>query len=151
MTWLYTWGRSNNAEQLPLTLYNNTWFGSEGTALNYRGEVTMDNNLFFNNDWTGVEGRDGNIGFAVIVGTGKTNTTVFTHNSMLYNGPSVTFAVDSAGSHVRGNIVAGQCFGMIQNDGSHIQTMTNRQNHTKIQHNWAFDSPKASFRFDDSA
>lgn len=151
MTWLYTWGRSNNDEQLPLTLFNNTWFGAEGTALNYRAQVTVDNNLFFNNDWTGVEGRDGSIGLAVIVGTGKTNTTVFTHNSMLYNGPSVTYAVDSAGALVKGNIVAGQCFGMIQNDGSHIQTMTKRQNHTRIEDNWGFDSPKGSFRFDDAA
>jgi len=151
MTWLYTWGRSNNDEQLPLTLFNNTWFGAEGTALNYRGQVTVDNNLFLNNDWTGVEGRDGSIGIAVIVGTGKTNTTVFTHNSMLYNGPSVTYAVDSAGALVQGNIVAGQCFGMIQNDGAHIQTMTKRQNHTRIEDNWGFDSPKGSFRFDDAA
>jgi len=151
MSWLYTWGRSNDDEQLPLTIFNNTWFGAEGTALNYRGQTTVDNNLFFNNDWTGVEGRDGAIGMAVVVGKGKINTTVFTHNSMLYNGPSVTYSVDSAGALVRGNIVAGQCFGMIQNDGSHIQTMTARQNHTRIESNWGFDSPKGSFRFDDAA
>jgi len=151
MSWLYTWGRSNDDEQLPLTIFNNTWFGAEGTALNYRGKTTLDNNLFFNNDWTGVEGRDGNVGMAVIVGTGQVNTTVFTHNSMLYNGPSVTYSVDSAGALIQGNIVAGQGFGMIQNDGSHIQTMPARQNHTRIDSNWGFDSPKGSFRFDDSA
>ena len=45
--------RSMHKTNWPFLLHNNSWFGSEGPALRYRGsQLTITNNAFINNDWS---------------------------------------------------------------------------------------------------
>ena len=46
--------------------------------------------------------------------------------------------------------IHGQCWGLIQNDGSRVQFQGRAQSHGTIVRNWVHSSPKYGIRFDDS-
>ena len=70
----------------------------------------------------------------------------FEYNSLEYNGVSAGYRVDGPYATVKGNLFTGQCYGMIQNDGSAVQTSATAQTGALIEDNWAADSPKGAFR-----
>lgn len=46
------------------------------------------------------------------------------------------------------NHFVGQCYGVIQNDGSQVHMYIPLQTNVYLENNWSHDSPKNGFRFD---
>ena len=119
---------------------NNEFFGADGAAFEYDGENTIiENNLFGYNDWSGYRWT--------VISNGVGDN--FVRNTLAYNGASTGYRPWGT-PHVELNHIYGQCWGMIQNDGSGIQFQRRAQSHGTINRNWVHSSPKFGIRFDDS-
>ena len=73
----------------------------------------------------------------------------FIRNTVRYNGASSGYLLGGRGKNrVELNHFHHQCWGRIQNDGSHVQTQIKAQANTLLTQNWIHDSPKYALRFD---
>jgi len=129
-----------------LTFFNNTFFGTDGAVLEFSGlNVTLANNLFEFNDWTAANMvyQSGGIGTIISNGIGD----VYVRNTLRFNGASSGIRPGLL-PKVRLNHLHHQCWGLIQNDGSHVQTTTGPQTHALLEQNWVHSSPKYGLRFD---
>ncbi|CAL4079397.1 unnamed protein product [Meganyctiphanes norvegica] len=125
-----------------ISVINCTFVGSEGVSLIHDGlNNYIHNNLFWWNDWTGQDDRNG----GTIKGWGR--DTEFSSNTMWYNGATSGLRVGFSPT-VKRNHIIGQCAGKIQNDGSGIQIQAAGQSGAFVSHNWVHDSPKHGLRFD---
>ncbi|CAL4079245.1 unnamed protein product, partial [Meganyctiphanes norvegica] len=125
-----------------ISVINCTFIGSEGVTLIHDGlNNYIHNNLFWWNDWTGQDDRNG----GTIKGWGR--DTEFSSNTMWYNGATSGLRVGMSPT-VKLNHVIGQCAGKIQSDGSGLQIQAHQQTGATVSHNWVHDSPKHGLRFD---
>ena len=121
---------------------NCSFYGSEGPALQYNGNnMVVHNSEFVYNDWVG----QGNLGTVMDKGSGE---SVFSQNTLYYNGVAHGLRYTGRGSDFTLNHIEGQCWGKIQQDGASIQVSTGAQNGINISYNWIHDSPKKGIRFD---
>ena len=133
-----TWGA--------FTFYNNSFYGSDGLALSYWGKnVTIENNLFEYNDWTGANMVKAGGGLATIKSFSIYD--VFQRNTLRFNGASVGIRPGEYPT-VRLNDISKQCWGVIQNDGAGVQLTRKPQNYSRLEFNWIHDQPKYGLRFD---
>ncbi|PFX27256.1 hypothetical protein AWC38_SpisGene8026 [Stylophora pistillata] len=129
-----------------LTVFNNTFLGTDGAALEFSGlDVTLENNLFEYNDWTAANMvyRSGGLGTVISNGIGD----IFVRNTLRYNGASSGIRPGLRPT-VRLNHLHHQCWGIIQHDGSHVQLQIKSQTHAILQQNWVHSSVKYGVRFD---
>ena len=95
-----------------LTIFNNTFFGTDGVALEFSGlDVTLENNLFEYNDWTAANMVHSSGGLGTIVSNGIGD--VFVRNTLRYNGASSGIRPGLRPT-VRLNHLHHQCWGIIQ-------------------------------------
>lgn len=95
-----------------LTFFNNTFFGTDGVALEFSGlNVTLDNNLFEYNDWTAANTVYASGGLGTIVSNGVGD--VYVRNTLRFNGASSGLR-PGLRPIVRFNHLHHQCWGLIQ-------------------------------------
>ena len=129
-----------------LTFFNNTFYGTDGVALEYAGaNITVENNLFEYNDWSAANMKTASGGLGTIISQGAGD--VFVRNTLRFNGASAGYRPGLKAT-VRLNHFHHQCWGLIQNDGSSVQTTTGSQTNALLENNWAHSSPKLGLRFD---
>ena len=128
-------------------LTNNTFYGTDGLALEYSGTRTLlQNNLFEYNDWTVTNRQRANGGLGTVVSNAVSDQ--FIRNTLRYNGASSGYRPNRRNANVTLNRVHHQCWGIIQHDGAGIQFQRGAQMHGVLQKNWVHSSPKAGLRFD---
>ena len=126
--------------------FNNTFYGSDGVALNYNGaNVRLHHNLFTYNDWTGANSRTGTGGIGTIISRSRDDTLF--RNTLYNNGDSHGLR-PTPYCNTTLNRIIGQCFGRQSNDGAGMQVTIRPQNGAQVHQNWAHDSPKYGIRFD---
>jgi len=161
-----------------LNFINNVWYGCDGSPIIYGGQsVNFINNLFKENDWSNANAVKHSGGMATLRNIGypaKCKTLrpgsldkstrpakpkidgpkiecnlreEFRRNTLEDNGSTAGLR-PAKHTTVILNEVSGQCWGMIQNDGSGIQVKINPQPHTVTSYNWIHDTPKFALRFD---
>ena len=129
-----------------LEFFNNTFYGSDGVALEYSGvNVTVQNNLFEFNDWTCANMKRAMGGMGTVVSHGLRDK--FIRNTFRFNGASAGIR-PSAQPQVMLNHIHHQCWGIIQHDGAGVQTRVGPQTNAILQYNWVHSSPKYGLRFD---
>lgn len=95
-----------------VTVFNNTFYGTDGAALEFSGlNVTLENNLFEYNDWTAANTvyKSGGLGTIISRGIGD----IFVRNTLRYNGASSGIRPGLRPT-VRLNHLHHQCWGAIQ-------------------------------------
>lgn len=95
-----------------LTVFNNTFYGTDGAALEFSGlNATLENNLFEYNDWTAANTvyKSGGLGTIISRGIGD----IFVRNTLRYNGASSGIRPGLRPA-VRLNHLHHQCWGAIQ-------------------------------------
>ena len=128
------------------TFFNNTFYGSDGLALEYDGlNNTLKNNLWMYNDWSAANMVKSSGGLGTILANGIGDT--FARNTMKYNGASAGYRPGLRPTLLLNHFI-GQCWGLIQNDGSSVQVQIKAQTRALLQQNWVHSSPKYGLRFD---
>lgn len=95
-----------------LKFFNNTFFGTDGVALEFSGlNVTVDNNLFEYNDWTAANTVYSSGGLGTIFSNGVGD--VYVRNTLRFNGASSGIR-PGLRPLVRFNHLHHQCWGLIQ-------------------------------------
>ena len=95
-----------------LKFFNNTFFGTDGVALEFSGlNVTLDNNLFEYNDWTAANMVYASGGLGTIFSNGVGD--VYVRNTLRFNGASSGIRPGRR-PLVRFNHLHHQCWGLIQ-------------------------------------
>lgn len=144
--WTQIIGRSGKIAKT-FRMFNCTFYGTDGAALQYTGfNVTLQNNLFERNDWSGAMMKTAMGGLGTIVS--KSIGDRFIRNTVRYNGASAGYRIGAAKPLVLLNHFHHQCWGKIQNDGSHVQVQSGGQSGAVLKQNWIHDSPKYALRFD---
>ncbi|KAL9968134.1 hypothetical protein ACROYT_G026467 [Oculina patagonica] len=126
--------------------FNNTFYGTDGIALEYQGiNDTLENNFFEYNDWSGANMNVAGGGAGTVVS--NSHSDKFIRNTLRNNGASVGYRSGYA-SKAKLNDISRQCTGMIQHDGAGMQSQVKRQPNLVFEQNWIHDSPKYGLRFD---
>ena len=130
------------------TFFNNTFYGTDGVALQYSGQnITLKNNLFEYNDWTGANAKVVTGGTGTIVS--RSSREWVRRNTLRYNGVNHGYrAVGLGPIFMTLNHIHDQCWGDIQNDGAGVQVQIRAQTNSVLSHNWVHSSPKYALRFD---
>jgi len=128
-------------------VYDCTFYGSDGLALEYRGKnVEIENNLFSYNDWTAAN-MDKQMGGKATVSVPLALNDHYLRNTFKYNGASVGIR-PGLDSKVELNYITKQCHKVIMNDGAGVQLQKKQQMSANLTHNWVLDQPKYGLRFD---
>ena len=140
------WRHGHKSVYGSLSFFNNTFYGTDGSALEYAGmKVNLTNNLFEYNDWSAANEKVATGGLGTIISNGVGD--IFERNTLRYNGASAGYRPGLRPT-VRLNHFSHQCWGLIQNDGSAVQTQTGAQTDAVLENNWVHSSPKYGLRFD---
>ena len=128
--------------------FNNTFYGTDGVALQYSGQnITLENNLFEYNDWTGANMKVATGGMGTIVA--RSSREWVRRNTLRFNGANAGYRASGIGPiYLTLNHIQHQCWGNIQNDGSGVQTQRSAQTGSVYSYNWIHSSPKYALRFD---
>jgi len=139
-------GKSCTANESGYTVYNVSWFGSDGPTLQYSGTGTrFENCLFEQVDYSGHDmDTTRGLGTAMIIASGGADD-VFKRNTMRYVGCSVVYFAG-----VRSLSELNHCDHQadLSNDGSCIQIRSSSANNSVARRNWATASAKMAVRLD---
>ena len=142
-----SWTVINPSKRGSFQLINNTFYGSDGVALQYSGDgVKLVNNLFEYNDWSVANMRTKTGGLGTVIAKGENHK--FVRNTMRFNGASNGFRPSGGNPLVKLNHIHHQCSGVLQHDGGSVQFQIGGQTKAKAQYNWVHSTPKYGIRFD---
>eukprot|EP00935_MAST-01C_sp_MAST-1C-sp1_P001455 g1455.t1 len=133
-------GKPVNPADSSFNVFNCSWIGADGTAVDYFGtHGNWTNNLFRYNDWTGAD-TDNHRGMgSTVLLASMGSHDVFVRNTLYGNGPSVGYGAGAATTSVLNRC---ERQADISNDGACIQIRSSSAANSTLAHNWALLSAK---------